>query len=209
MGKRIKKTNGILPPELVYECEMMAQIDHPFMVYLVKTLETPRHVYMLTELITGGDLFSAVKQITQGGLRSEHARFYTGCLALALEVLHGKGIVYRDLKPQNVMIDHQGYIKVIDFGTAKQLNGGQTFTAIGTPFYIAPELLQGHGYSTEPDIWSFGVVLYELLCDQYPFGDGLNDVTKIYIEVIHAQLEFPARLKDASARHLIKGLLQP
>lgn len=206
--KRTKKVNGTLPPELVYECGLLAEIDHPFMVYLVKTLETARHVYMLTELITGGDLFCAIDTISDGGVDLDVGRFYIGSVILALEALHARDIVYRDLKPQNIMLDHHGYIKVIDFGTAKKLNGSQTFTAIGTPFYIAPELLRGRAYGKEPDLWSLGVLTYELLCDSYPFGDGCNDVNKIYIAVLNANLKFPQRMQDSASKELIQGLLE-
>lgn len=206
--KRTKKVNGLLPPELVYECKMLAEIDHPFMVYLVKTLETGKHVYMLTELMTGGDLFCAIDKLGQGGVPIDAARFYIGSCCIALEALHARDIVYRDLKPQNVMLDQQGYIKLIDFGTAKKLNGGRTMTAIGTPFYIAPELLRGRAYRTEPDLWSLGVVTYEMLCDQYPFGDGYNDVNKIYVAVLTADLKFPSTLKDSASRSFISGLLE-
>jgi len=205
--KRINKVGGVLPPELVYECEMLAELDHPLMVYLVKTLETPKNVYMLTELLNGGDLFGALRKLGWA-LPAEQVRFYAGCMAMALETLHSRGIVYRDLKPQNVMLDSQGYPKLIDFGTAKRLKGSRTFTAIGTPYYIAPEILEGRGYGTEVDMWSFGVVVYEMACGRYPFGDGLNDVNRVYQEVLKGPLQFPKYAKSRAARALIEGLLK-
>mmetsp|Transcript_142648 Transcript_142648/g.443671 ORF Transcript_142648/g.443671 Transcript_142648/m.443671 type:complete len:318 (+) Transcript_142648:3-956(+) len=205
--KRINKVGGVLPPELVCECEMLAELDHPLMVYLVNTMETPRNVYMLTELLSGGDLFGALRKLGWA-LPVEQARFYVGCMAIALEALHSRGIVYRDLKPQNIMLDSQGYPKLIDFGTAKRLAGSRTYTAIGTPYYIAPEILEGRGYGTEVDMWSFGVVVYEIVCGKYPFGDGINDVNKVYQEVLKGPLRFPPHAKSPEAKELIEGLLR-
>lgn len=205
--KRINKTGGVLPPELLYECEMLAELDHPLMVYLVNTMETPKNVYMLTELLNGGDLFGALKKLGWA-LPAEQARFYAGCMAICLEALHSRGIVYRDLKPQNIMLDSQGYPKLIDFGTAKRLKGCRTFTAIGTPYYIAPEILEGKGYGTEVDMWSFGVVVYEMVCGRYPFGDGVNDVNRVYQEVLKGPLEFPKHAKSRPAKAFIEALLK-
>merc|ERR550537_2040480 len=120
---------------------------------LVKTFDTSKGVYMLTELITGGELHGAIRQIPTVLNRSQ-AQFYTGSLVIVLEELADRSIVYRDLKPENVMLDAQGYLKLIDFGIAKKLEEGRskTFTMIGTPHYMAPEVMRGHGYSTEIDI---------------------------------------------------------
>merc|ERR1719313_2610357 len=103
--------------------------------------------------------------------------FYIGCLVLALETLHERSIVFRDLKPENVMLDVQGYLKLIDFGIAKKLEtgGGRAFTMIGTPHYMAPEVIRGKGYGSEVDIWGLGVILYELVCGFLPFGEDLDD----------------------------------
>merc|ERR1719469_1394612 len=113
-------------------------------MHLVKTFETPRSVYMLTELITGGELHAAIRTIPTVLSRTQ-AQFYVGSLALALVGLHTRRIVYRDLKPENVMLDHQGYLKIIDFGIAKKLVGekARTFTTVGTPHYMAPEVMKG------------------------------------------------------------------
>merc|ERR1712087_774565 len=115
-------------------------------------------VYMLTELITGGGLHAAIRKIPTVLTRAQ-AQFYTGCLILILEALSDRRIMYRDLKPENVMLDAQGYLKLVDFGIAKKLEEGkgQTFSVIGTPHYMAPEVLSGRGYGMEVDIWSLGV----------------------------------------------------
>lgn len=91
-----------------------------------------------------------------------------------MEYLHIRNIIYRDLKPENVMVEADGYLRLIDMGTAKQLkqnSGFRTFTIIGTPHYMAPEVMQGKGYSFSVDIWSLGVLLYEFFCGHLPFGE--------------------------------------
>merc|ERR1719387_1650045 len=133
--KRVRKENGKIPEEVTRECALLKENDHPFIMCLVKTFETPKSVYMLTELITGGELHAAIRTIPTVLSRAQ-AMFYIGCLVLALETLHERSIVFRDLKPENVMLDVQGYLKLIDFGIAKKLEvgGGRAFTMIGRAF---------------------------------------------------------------------------
>ena len=107
---------------------------------------------------------------------SENTDFYTSEVLLCLQFLHSKFILYRDLKPENIMIsmEHKGHIKLIDFGFAKQLSGlhDRTRTKCGSPAYIAPEIIKGDLHSYEVDIWSFGVLIYELLTGKTPFHDS-------------------------------------
>merc|ERR1712050_123397 len=164
---------GKVPKEVEHERTLLGEMDHPFVMRLVKTFETQRSVYLLTELITGGELHAAMRKLP-AHFPIQYAQFYTGALTLVLERLSECNIVYRDLKPENVMLDKQGYIKVVDFGIAKKLTAGQnqTFTVIGTPHYMAPETLQGHGYGMEVDIWSMGIMLFEFVIGKLPFADS-------------------------------------
>merc|ERR1740138_1628442 len=161
--KRVKKQDGKIPDEVKRECDLLAENDHPFIMALVKTFETTTSVYMLTELITGGELHAAIRQIPTV-LSRARAQFYTGSVVIVLEELADRNTVYRDLKPENVMLDAQGYLKLIDFGIAKKMPQGEsrTFTLIGTPHYMAPEVARGSGYGTEVDLWSLGVIFFEL-----------------------------------------------
>ena len=118
-------------------------------------------VYILLELKQGGDLNALCRHQKLG---AEECRFYAANVCLALEYLHVRTICYRDLKPENVLIDSDGYACICDFGMAKVLGeGGRTMTRCGTPKYVAPELLGTSSYGLETDWWSFGVLLYELV----------------------------------------------
>jgi cGMP-dependent protein kinase len=102
--------------------------------------------------------------------------------------------VHRDLKPENVMIDEMGYPKLIDFGTAKVVEG-RTFTIVGTPHYMAPEVISGKGYRLAADIWSIGIMLYEFMCGGVPFGDELEDSFKVYESVLTSKIIYPTSVR--------------
>jgi cGMP-dependent protein kinase len=206
--KRVKKDNGQIPEEVARECALLGENDFPFIMTLVKTFDTKTSVYMLTELITGGELHAAIRTIPTVLSRSQ-CQFYAGNIILVLEELHERNIVYRDLKPENVMLDSQGYLKLIDFGIAKKLEEGKnrTFTMIGTPHYMAPEVMRGHGYGPEVDIWSFGCMCFEFVCGYLPFGDDLDDPTDVCTAVLKDSLSYPSGYKDQLGRAMITGLL--
>jgi cGMP-dependent protein kinase len=204
-----KEENGRIPISMRTECSILAENDHPFVLYVVKTFETPNRVCMLTELITGGDLHAAIRKIPTT-LSRRQAQFYVGSLLIALEALWDRNIVYRDLKPENVMLDAQGYIKIIDFGISKMLGEGPdslTFTTVGTPHYMAPEVMCGRGYGLEVDVWSLGIMLFEFICGELPFADHSDDPNEVCKAVLREKLVFPARCRDSEGHALMTGLL--
>ncbi|CAE7945952.1 pkaC [Symbiodinium sp. KB8] len=183
--KQVKKVDGRVPENVRRECELLAEMDHPFILDMLQVYETTKSYYILMEYIMGGTLRTVLQ--AERTLRREAACFYAGSLIMVLEVLHDRNIVYRDLKPENVMVDARGYVKLIDFGIAKRLDeDGRTFTCVGTAHYMAPEaiLSRREGYGTEVDTWSLGVLLFECLCGQHPFGAFLNEQQEVFEAVL-------------------------
>lgn len=195
-----------LSSNLILERQLLLQLDHTFIMKLIRTFKDPDRVYFLLEYVHGQDLFDVIRVL--GLLQDADAKFYTSCLVLILEHLHERDIIYRDLKPENIMVDEVGYPKLIDFGTAKIVTQGRTFTTVGTPHYTAPEVLTGKGYGISADYWSVGIMLYEFLCGQVPFGEEEEDTYMIYEQVLHAPLTYPRMLNQYfAARNLIETLL--
>jgi cGMP-dependent protein kinase len=208
--KRIRRRNSKVAELVGRECAILAELDHSLILQLVKRFDTEGSIYILTEYCSGGDLLDALDNIARL-LRPKEAQFYAASLLLVLEQLRERGIVYRDLKPENVMLDGEGYIKLIDFGTAKKLEPGdneRTFTMIGSWQFMAPEVAQGHGYGTEADLWSLGVMVFEFVCGFLPFGHGLTDSVTICKAVQTENLQFPEGYLDPIGRNLIRGLLR-
>jgi len=163
------------------ERSILLQIDHPFIVKLVKTLKDKNYIYYLMDYIKGKELYDVLLEI--GVLSKFQTQFYIGSMMLAVKYLHERKFIFRDIKPENTMVLTNGYIKLIDFGTAKVLKD-KTNSIIGTPQYMAPEVIMGDYYSYEIDYWSIGVCLYEFYCGNIPFGENVNEPLDIYVEII-------------------------
>ena len=190
---------------VINEKEIMTEADHPFILRLLATYKDLHCLYMLLELVQGGELFSLL-HCKGGKLASNDAMFYGACVLSALEYLHKRSIVYRDLKPENLLVDHEGYIKVVDFGFAKKVTE-KTFTLCGTPEYLAPELVLGKGHNKGVDYWAFGVLIYEMLAGVSPFADSEGcDHMIICKNIVRGRLEFPKKFPD-KAKDMISKLL--
>ncbi|XP_026191380.1 cGMP-dependent protein kinase egl-4 [Cyclospora cayetanensis] len=186
------------------EREIMAENDHPFIIRLVRTFRDKEFLYFLTELVTGGELYDAIRKL--GLLGRYQAQFYLASIVLAIEYLHERNIAYRDLKPENILLDSQGYVKLIDFGCAKKMQG-RAYTLVGTPHYMAPEVILGKGYTLTADTWAFGVCLYEFMCGPLPFGNDAEDQLEIFRDILAGKLMFPHYVTDQDAINLMKRLL--
>ena len=193
-----------LSENLKLERSILMQIDHPFIVKLVKTFKDSTRVYFLMELVQGMDLFDVIRLFPV--MDEGKSLFYVGCLVLIIEHLHERNIIYRDLKPENIMVDEDGYAKLIDFGTAKIIKD-RTYTVVGTAHYMAPEVIKGTGYSLEADLWSIGIILYEFVCNVVPFGEGENDPFRVYNLILDSKLTFPSFAKEFLCKPLIEKLL--
>jgi serine/threonine protein kinase len=159
--------------------------EHPFILGLKFAFHTPAKLYYVLNFCNGGDLYYLLSRVKK--FREAQARFYTAEIFSALQHLHSLGVIYRDLKPENVLLDGDGHIKLTDFGLSKESSTADTFC--GTPVYLAPEIWLRKTYGFEVDWWSLGCVLYEMVTSLPPFwGDTIRDV---YQKVIKTQPKFP------------------
>jgi len=175
---------------------------HPFIVNLLGTFQDAKFLYMVLEYVNGGEFFTHLRKA--GRLEDDHAKFYSGSVVLIFDHLHKSNIIYRDLKPENLLLDSQGFLKITDFGFAKKVLF-KTYTLCGTPEYIAPEVLLNKGHGKGVDWWTLGILMYEMLAGQPPFVD--DDPMGIYQQILAGKLQFP-RYFARSAKGLIKKLLQ-
>ena len=152
------------------EKNIVAEADHPFILKLICTHQDKNCLYMVLELVCGGELFSMLYNLGGAVEETKHAMFYAGCVADCFQYLHKMHIAYRDLKPENLLIDEMGYIKVCDFGFAKVI-ADRSYTLCGTPEYLAPELVLGKGHNKGVDLWALGILIYEMLFKFTPFND--------------------------------------
>lgn len=189
---------------LTLERKILLQVDHPLIVKLVKTFKDQQRIYFLMEFVQGVDLFDALRDLNL--LNNESSRFYISCILLIFEHLHERNIIYRDLKPENIMVDGEGYPKLIDFGTAKIILQ-RTYTMVGTPHYMAPEIIKGIGYNLSADIWSIGIMLFEFVCGFVPFGEDEEDPYKIYTKILERVLKYPAYISSNRAKPIIEKML--
>ncbi|XP_045082923.1 cGMP-dependent protein kinase 1-like [Coregonus clupeaformis] len=189
---------------ILRERHILMAAHSPFIVRLHRTFRDAKCLYMLTEACLGGELWSLLNN--RGSFDDSSTRFYTACVAEALIFLHHNGIIYRDLKPENVVLDQRRYAKVVGFGCAKKVGlGKKTWTFCGTPGYVAPEIILNKGHGVSVDLWSLGVFVFELLSGSLPFcgPDPMNTFTATIrgIDLV----EFPKTISK-SASSLIKKL---
>ena len=161
-----------------------------------------KYIYIITELVTGGGLYHLLRE--EGKFPVHQAGVYGAETVLILEHLQSKNIIYRDLRPENLLFDHKGFLKLVDFGFAKVLEG-QTYTVCGLPEYLAPEILLNTGYGKEIDWWAFGCLLYELLVGISPFYE--KDPILIFKRILKRDIKFPSNFPP-SAKSLIKHCLE-
>jgi len=185
------------------ERTLLAGVGHPLVVDFYGTCQDLEKLYLVMEYVQGGEMRSLLSK--RGKLTTAEMRFYAAEVTSVLSYLHSQGIVYRDLKPENVLIAQSGHIKLTDFGCAKKLrNGERTFTLCGTPEYLAPEILTRSGHDVAVDWWTVGIFLHELLTGTSPFT--AESAFDIYSNIISAVYS-PPQEADNKTRHLLTGLL--
>uniref|UniRef100_A0A673MR58 protein kinase C n=1 Tax=Sinocyclocheilus rhinocerous TaxID=307959 RepID=A0A673MR58_9TELE len=187
--------------------------NHPFLVGLHSCFQTESRLFFVIEYVNGGDLMFHMQR--QRKLPEEHARFYSAEISLALNYLHERGIIYRDLKLDNVLLESEGHIKLTDYGMCKEglRPGDTTSTFCGTPNYIAPEILRGEDYGFSVDWWALGVLMFEMMAGRSPFdivgsSDNPDQNTEDYLfqVILEKQIRIPRSL-SVKAASVLKGFL--
>lgn len=194
------------------EVSILRRVKHPNIVLLIEEMDTYSELYLVMELVKGGDLFDAITSTNKYTERDANGMLYN--LASAIKYLHSLNIVHRDIKPENLLVyEHQDgskSLKLGDFGLATLVDG-PLYTVCGTPTYVAPEIIAETGYGLKVDIWAAGVITYILLCGFPPFRGSSEDQEALFDQILMGQLDFPLPYWDNisdSAKELITSMLQ-
>lgn len=203
--KVLRKTTVIRLKQVEHiqsEKNILMEIAHPFIVNLYATFQDKCFLYMLMEFVCGGEVFTKLR--TSRRFSNDTAKLYAAEIVLAFAYLHHHDIIYRDLKPENLLIDKSGHLKIADFGFAKKIPDGRTFTLCGTPEYLAPEIIHSKGHGKPVDWWALGILIFEMLAGYAPFSH--DNTFEIYQLILRGRVEFPDHF-DPYAKDLIKKLL--
>ncbi|XP_041707411.1 serine/threonine-protein kinase DCLK1a isoform X2 [Coregonus clupeaformis] len=194
------------------EVAILRRVKHPNIVLLIEEMDTYSELYLVMELVKGGDLFDAITSTNRYTERDASGMLYN--LANAIKYLHSLNIVHRDIKPENLLVyehaDGSKSLKLGDFGLATVVDG-PLYTVCGTPTYVAPEIIAETGYGVKVDIWAAGVITYVLLCGFPPFRGSSDDQEVLFDQILMGQLEFPLPYWDnvsETAKELIRSMLE-
>ncbi|XP_076445984.1 serine/threonine-protein kinase DCLK1-like [Babylonia areolata] len=194
------------------EVSILRRVKHPNIVQLVEDLDRPDALYLVMDLVKGGDLFEAISSATQYTERDASGMVYN--LVSALKYLHGMAIVHRDVKPENILVCDHGdgsqSLMLGDFGLATEVDD-VLYTVCGTPTYVAPEVIAEVGYGVKIDVWSAGVITYILLCGFPPFVSPTDNQDELFDLIMQGQVDFPSPFWDHvsdAAKDLILGMLE-
>jgi len=184
------------------EIKILSNIKHPFIVGLSGYFQDDKCIYLVLDYVPGGELYSRLRDVDR--LSADHAKFYAMEIVLAFEYLHNMDIIYRDLKPENLLITLDGHLKLTDFGFAKVVDDGLTWTLCGTPEYLAPEIIHCQGHGKSVDWWTLGILTYEMLTGYPPFLD--DNPMCIYQKILTCDMNYPRNMQS-KAKSFIKKLL--
>uniref|UniRef100_A0A5K3F6C2 Protein kinase domain-containing protein n=1 Tax=Mesocestoides corti TaxID=53468 RepID=A0A5K3F6C2_MESCO len=184
--------------------QVITEARHPFFAHMKACLQSKDYAVIVLDYIPGGDL---MQHIQQGPFSEERTLFYSACVVLALEFLHSRNIMYRDLKLENLLLTANGYLKLVDFGLCKEGMGphDETSTFCGTPEFLAPEMLNANGYTRAADWWSLGVLIYEMLLGKCPFS-GIRE-EDVYDSILRSEAKIPINI-GWKAGDIIRKFLQ-
>ena len=199
--------NKSIDKYFINEKIISSNLDFPFIIHLINTYKTRDYLFFLMEFIDGITLRKKIEMKEKDNYDIEEIQFYGAILFSVLNYLQKQRIIHRDFKPDNIMIDTNGYLKVIDFGIACYLkNKDYTNTIIGTCHYMSPEVIEGKNYNFNCDYWSIGIILYEFFYGKVPFGYNIKEVNKISKEILESKIHFPS-YKYENFNNLILNLL--
>lgn len=179
---------------IISEKKIMSMMKNPFLVNLIATFKDKLRVYFLLDVCLGGELFTILRQ--RRYFDEPTAQFYAACVVEGFDYMHSMDIVYRDLKPENLVMANNGYLKIVP---------EKTYTLCGTPDYLAPEIVTGQGHGKGVDWWTFGVLIYEMLASFPPFFD--DDPIQTYRKIIKGRIKYP-RYFSSEAKDVVGNLLK-
>lgn len=191
--------------QTIVEKNLLVSNRSPFLMTAYCSFQTVERIFMVMEYVPGGELFARLKE--EGTFEESRVKLYAAEIALGLGCLHSHKCVYRDLRPENILVDAEGHLRIINFGMTKSnLDvGGTTQTFCGTPEYIAPEILQQKPYGKDVDWWSFGILVYEMLNGIPPFYD--ENISVMYRNIVTAPVVFTSSRVSEDARDFVLALL--
>ena len=184
--------NNNLQEHTLNEKAVMEMLNHPFLLKLHNSYQDSKYLYLLIELCQGGELFTYLRDV--GNFTEPQTKFYAAGVTLGFQDMHQLNICYRDLKPENLLLDSNGFLKICDFGLAKVVND-KTFTLCGTPDYLAPEIITSKGHNKACDYWALGILIYEMAVGEVPFY--ADDPMMIYQLILRHDLQFPYKMSRA------------
>lgn len=202
--EKSKVMKGTVSRYIMTERNVLSYIRHPYIVALHYAFQTSQHLVLVLQFCHGGNLQQLI-EVTGGGLQEQLARHYSSQVLLALEHLHQRQVVYRDLKPENVVIDSQGHALLTDFGLSKEGVAGRTAQSFcGSLAYIAPEMLLRRGHGHTVDLYGLGVLLFVMLTGRPPYYTPEKE--KLLTNIKSSRLKVPSSVSE-NAASLIKALL--
>lgn len=183
------------------EKDILLKAKHPFFVKMAYIFQTEQKIYFVMNFIRGGELFTHLQN--EKRFKEERTRFYSAQIISAIGYLHKKKIIYRDIKPENILMGEDGYLYLADFGLAKEMtNRDFTSSFWGTPEYLAPEIIQNKGHNHAVDWWSIGILIYEMIVGFPPFYHSNQQTMYELIEKFPVKFPDPVKHKVSIKRHV-------
>lgn len=184
------------------ERDVLVEVNHPFIITMYNAFQNEKKLFFVLEYCPGGELFGLLSKKTK--LSEEQTKFYAAQIVLALEYLHNKDIIYRDLKPENVLIDETGYLRLTDFGLSKmKVQNNDAMSICGTPEYLAPEIILKEGHGKAVDWWCLGSIIFEMITGLPPFYS--KNRNELFDKIKHSKPTIPSYASN-KLRNLLESL---